>query len=56
MIISKLKIDGRGRITFPKNFLKSNGIKPDSSVEIRQKYNSSDEIVLKFLKEGENNE
>jgi len=56
MIISRLKIDSRGRLTFPKNFLISNGIKVDSMVEIRQKYNSADEIILKFLKEGDNNE
>ena len=53
MIISKLEIDSRGRITFPNKFLISNNIKVNSSVEIRPKYNSKNEVILKFIKEGD---
>tara|TARA_Y100001963_G_scaffold31370_1_gene43097 strand:- start:134 stop:319 length:186 start_codon:yes stop_codon:yes gene_type:complete len=50
--ITKLKIDNRGRITLPDNFLKANGIKKESFVEIYPVYNREDSIRLQFVWEG----
>ena len=46
--ISKLKIDDRGRLTLPDNFLKANGIKKGSFVEIYPVYNREDSIRIQF--------
>ena len=54
IIISKLKLDERGRITLPGSFLKANDLDRNCNIEVRPKYNSTNEIVLKFVK-GDNN-
>lgn len=56
--ITKLKMDNRGRITFPDSFLKANGIKKGSYVEIYPVMNRSDSIRLQFEWElkNENNQ
>ena len=46
-----MKIDGKGRITIPSHFIKANKIKINSEIEMRTKYNSDDEVIMKFLKE-----
>ena len=50
--ITKIKLDDRGRITFPDNFLKANGIKKGSYVEIFPVYNREDSIRVQFEWEG----
>ena len=53
--IAVMKVDGKGRITIPTHFMKANNIVLDSTVEMRPKFNSNNEVILKF-KNGENNE
>lgn len=55
IIITKLKLDNRGRLTLPGSFLKANNIDTNSEVEVKPKYNSTNEIVLKFTRKGELN-
>ena len=55
IIITKLKLDNRGRLTLPVSFLKANNIDTNSEVEVKPKYNSTNEIVLKFTRKGELN-
>ena len=63
MAITKLKLDNRGRITLPDHFLKANGIKKGTFVEIYPVYNRGDSIRLQFewsneikVEEGEKND
>ena len=46
--ITKLKLDKRGRITLPDHFLKANGIKKGTCVEIYPVYNREDSVRLQF--------
>jgi len=46
--ITQMKIDDRGRITFPQHFLKANNIKPNSYVEICPVYNHEDSVRVRF--------
>jgi bifunctional DNA-binding transcriptional regulator/antitoxin component of YhaV-PrlF toxin-antitoxin module len=46
--ITMLKIDDRGRITFPDYFLKANDIKRGSTVAIYPIYNREDSVRLEF--------
>ncbi len=53
MIIAKLKLDGKGRLTIPMNFLKANEFYPIPETHelyalMKTKYNSENEIVLEF--------
>ncbi len=58
MAITKLKIDERGRLTLPDQFLKANGIKKGTFVELYPVYNRSDSVRIQFERElmGETNE
>ena len=46
--ITKLKLDERGRISFPSNFLEANGIKKGSYVEVHPVYNRGDSVRIQF--------
>ena len=46
--ITKLKMDDRGRITFPDHFLKANGIKKGTHVEVFPVFNRGDSVRLQF--------
>ena len=46
--ITKIKLDNKGRITFPVHFLRANGIKVGTNVEIYPVYNRDDSIRLQF--------
>ena len=48
MKIAEVKLDGKGRLQIPNVFLKANNIPSNSKVSIRAKYNSNNEIILKF--------
>ena len=48
MAITKLKIDDRGRISLPDQFLKANGIKKGTYVELYPVYNRGDSVRLQF--------
>ena len=56
IIITKLKLDDRGRVTLPGSFLKANNLDKNCNIEVRPKYNSTNEIILKFIKGEENGE
>ena len=50
--IMKLKMDYRGRVTLPDNFLKANGIKKDSHIHVFPVSNRDDSVRFQFeLKE-----
>ena len=46
--ITKLKIDDRGRISLPYQFLKANNIKLGSHVELYPEYNRGDSVRIQF--------
>ena len=46
--ITRIRMDDRGRITFPDHFLKANGIKKGTHVEIYPVYNRGDSVRLQF--------
>ena len=46
--ITKLKIDDRGRISLPDQFLKANGIEKGTYVELYPVYNRGDSVRLQF--------
>ena len=46
--ITKIRMDNRGRITFPDHFLKANGIKKGTHVEIFPVFNRSDSVRVQF--------
>ena len=52
--ITKLKLDDSGRITFPSSFLKANGIKKGTFVEIHPVYNHGDSVRVQFEWEDDN--
>ena len=54
--IMKLKMDYRGRVTLPDNFLKANGIKKDSYIHVFPVSNRSDSIRLQFKLENSDEE
>ena len=57
MAITKIKMDDRGRITFPDHFLKANNIKLGTFVEVHPVYNRDDSVRVQFEweEEHENN-
>ena len=46
--IMKLKMDYRGRVTLPDNFLKANGIKKDSYIHVFPVSNRDDSVRFQF--------
>ncbi len=50
----KLKMDYRGRVTLPDNFLKANGIKQGSYIHVFPVSNRDDSIRLQFKLENSN--
>ena len=48
MAMMKLKMDKRGRLQFPDNFLKANGIKKNSHIEVSPVTNRDDSVRLQF--------
>ncbi len=48
MAITKLKIDERGRISLPAQFLKANKIQFGSYVELYPVYNRGDSVRIQF--------
>ena len=46
--ICKLKIDNRGRLTFPRSFLKANDIKKNSFVSVIPVSGRTDAVRLEF--------
>ena len=48
MAMMKLKMDKRGRLQFPDNFLKANGIKKNSHIEVYPVTNRDDSVRLQF--------
>ena len=46
--ICKIKIDGRGRLTFPNSFLKANNIKKNSFVAVHPVGGRTDAVRLEF--------
>ena len=46
--ICKIKIDNRGRLTFPSSFLKANDIKENSFVAIHPVSGRTDAVRLEF--------
>ena len=55
MAMMKLKMDERGRFTFPDNFLRANKIKKGSYIEVFPVYNREDSIRIQFEWEKEDN-
>ena len=55
--ITRIRMDDRGRITFPDHFLKANGIKKGTHVEVYPVNNRDDSVRIQFEWEGmdENN-
>jgi len=53
--ITKLKLDERGRITFPKTFLDANRI-AYTYVEVFPVYNDDGAVKVRFEFKGDNNE
>ena len=51
--ICKLKIDNRGRLTFPNSFLKANEIKINSFVTVHPVSGRTDAVRLEFDWENE---
>ena len=54
--ICKLKIDNRGRLTFPNSFLKANEIKRNSFVTVHPVSGRTDAVRLEFDWENNNEE
>ena len=55
MNIAKLKLDKRGRITFPLSLLKANGITPENSYAIINVMQGSDNTLkISFYNKNEN--
>tara|TARA_Y100000310_G_scaffold335156_1_gene416503 strand:- start:741 stop:920 length:180 start_codon:yes stop_codon:yes gene_type:complete len=52
--ICKLKIDNRGRLTFPNSFLKANEIKRNSFVTVHPVSGRTDAVRLEFDWENNN--
>ena len=52
--ITKIRMDDRGRITFPDHFLKANGIKKGTHVEIYPVNNRDDSVRVQFEWEKQN--
>ena len=48
IMICKLKIDERGRLTFPHSFLKANNIKKNSFVAVHPVSGRTDAVRLEF--------
>ena len=48
IMICKLKIDDRGRLTFPDSFLKANKIKKNSFVSVHPVGGRTDAVRLEF--------
>ena len=48
IMICKLKIDNRGRLTFPNSFLKANEIKKNSFVSVIPVSGRTDAVRLEF--------
>ena len=55
MIISKIKIDSKGRINLPMTLLKANKLKRNAYVTLRPIAGRNDAIKLEFELEGETN-
>ena len=53
MLISKLKFDKSGRLTFPNSFLKANDIQKSSWVEVHPVGGRTDAVKLVFLNKEE---
>ena len=53
-MICKLKIDDRGRLTFPDSFLKANKIKKNSFVSVIPVSGRTDAVRLEFEWENDN--
>ena len=49
MLISKLRFDKRGRLTFPDSFLKANDVQKSSWVEVHPVGGRADAVKLVFL-------
>ena len=49
MLISKLRFDKRGRLTFPDSFLKANDVQKSSWVEVHPVGGRTDAVKLVFL-------
>ena len=54
IMICKLKIDKRGRLTFPDSFLKANEIKKNSFVTVHPVGGRTDAVRLEFDWENNN--
>jgi len=54
--ITEIKIDKKGRITFPKWFLDANNIKRDTLVDIYPIHNKDDCVRINFKIKGEESE
>ena len=53
MLISKLKFDKSGRLTFPNSFLKANDVQKSSWVEVHPVGGRTDAVKLVFLNKEE---
>lgn len=53
MLISKLRFDKRGRLTFPDSFLKANDVQKSSWVEVHPVGGRTDAVKLVFLNKEE---
>jgi len=54
MLLAKLPISKRGRVTLPRQFMLANDISPGDTLEMRLKYNSDDEIIVRFVRKENN--
>ena len=54
--ICKIKIDNRGRLTFPSSFLKANNIKKNSFVSVIPVSGRTDAVRLEFEWEIDNDD
>ena len=53
MLISKLRFDKSGRLTFPDSFLKANDVQKSSWVEVHPVGGRTDAVKLVFLNKEE---
>ena len=53
MLISKLRFDKSGRLTFPNSFLKANDVQKSSWVEVHPVGGRTDAVKLVFLNKEE---
>jgi len=55
MLIARVKIDSRGRVSLPRTFIDANGLNESTHIVMKNKPGCKDELVLKFITLHEDN-